>query len=233
VITVSGLLRPVVVPEEFCRDWTLPPLAYALLIRLATAEPGSIKTVDEAAPGVADSDVADAVDLLIERGHLLRRSDGVVTLRLARSDRMECAKKSPVAPEVSHNVCALYRWFDANRILLYVGITKNPKQRFKAHAKSARWYTLAVGGPTIEWLPSRAAAVKAETLAIIKEEPIFNRNPDNRDGVERNLRKYLEGIGRPDLMPTEYVNASSATRHPRRGTPEWARRYGKYMDGPT
>lgn len=70
---------------------------------------------------------------------------------------------------------ALYRFFDASGVLLYVGITDNPSKRWNEHAisKRATWWS-TVAKKTLEWYPSRDAADAAETQAINVERPLHN-----------------------------------------------------------
>lgn len=71
---------------------------------------------------------------------------------------------------------ALYRLYGAEDQLLYVGISHDPDGRWEIHkplyAEDSR--RPAVVRRTVEWLPSRAAAEKAEIEAIKTEKPIYN-----------------------------------------------------------
>jgi predicted GIY-YIG superfamily endonuclease len=67
----------------------------------------------------------------------------------------------------------LYRFFDAGEQLLYIGITANPPQRFKAHQTEKGWWD-AVSGIRIETFESRAQLVEAERVAIQAERPLYN-----------------------------------------------------------
>lgn len=68
---------------------------------------------------------------------------------------------------------ALYRLFDAEGQLLYVGITTDPEHRWKRHAMFVQWWGL-VARRTVEWLPSWPDAMAAEKRAIQSEGPRFN-----------------------------------------------------------
>lgn len=71
---------------------------------------------------------------------------------------------------------ALYRLYGAEDQLLYAGISHDPDGRWEIHkplyAEDSR--RPAVVRRTVEWLPSRAAAEKAEIAAIKTEKPIYN-----------------------------------------------------------
>lgn len=70
-------------------------------------------------------------------------------------------------------MCALYRMFDDRDRLLYVGITGDLGQRLGEHSFK-RWFPL-VERITLEWLPTRAAALLAEKRAISTERPRYNK----------------------------------------------------------
>lgn len=76
---------------------------------------------------------------------------------------------------------ALYRKYDSNGALLYVGISMDPKHRDTVHGVLSPW-AKHVERTEIEWLPDRTSALEAETIAIRDEDPIFNvsksRHPD-------------------------------------------------------
>lgn len=70
---------------------------------------------------------------------------------------------------------ALYRLFNADGDLLYVGISANLSQRWKNHeVYSGRWWPL-VTRKTIEWYADRYLALAHEFLAIYYEQPQHNR----------------------------------------------------------
>jgi len=70
---------------------------------------------------------------------------------------------------------AVYRFFDAESQLLYVGITSSPRARFFQHRNSAAWWGEADHErTTIQWYGSRIEAVSVEAAAIRDEKPRFN-----------------------------------------------------------
>jgi hypothetical protein len=68
---------------------------------------------------------------------------------------------------------ALYRFFDAEGRLLYVGIAHDPEKRWATHRLYQGWWHL-VANKTHEWFPDRAAAKAAEDKALIDEMPRFD-----------------------------------------------------------
>lgn len=71
---------------------------------------------------------------------------------------------------------ALYRFFDAEGILLYVGITNSPSRRFSEHCHKPWWGE--VEDIEVDWFTCRWEAEDAEQCAIWQEHPRYNRaNP--------------------------------------------------------
>lgn len=87
---------------------------------------------------------------------------------------------------------ALYRYFDADDGLLYIGISRDPDARWTAHLyeSKAPWCQLAAAR-TLEWHPSRDEAARAEIAAIRAERPRFNGS-----------HNYAEAAFDPALWPT-------------------------------
>jgi predicted GIY-YIG superfamily endonuclease len=67
----------------------------------------------------------------------------------------------------------LYRIFDKNDQLLYIGITSARKMRFQAHARIQPWWWRARTF-TQESYSDRDSAARAEWDAIRREVPIYN-----------------------------------------------------------
>lgn len=67
----------------------------------------------------------------------------------------------------------LYRYFDANDRLLYVGIAFDVLKRAQGHRRHAAWWSQAATY-TEELYPTRTAAEAAEAEAIRAEAPLFN-----------------------------------------------------------
>ena len=70
---------------------------------------------------------------------------------------------------------ALYRLYDVDDRLLYVGVAFNPEARWKQHAryKADLWWH-EVQRKTVQWFFSRLDALHAETAAIKTELPRYN-----------------------------------------------------------
>jgi predicted GIY-YIG superfamily endonuclease len=67
----------------------------------------------------------------------------------------------------------LYRHYDADGALLYVGISASSVGRLVSHRAKSRWFDL-VTRVDIERFTTRAEALRAERSAIANERPIFN-----------------------------------------------------------
>ena len=67
----------------------------------------------------------------------------------------------------------LYRHFDSNGILLYVGISLNSAYRQEQHRKNSAWF-YSIARIEVERFASRDEASAAERAAIKSEFPLFN-----------------------------------------------------------
>jgi hypothetical protein len=78
--------------------------------------------------------------------------------------------KDPSLPKPT----TLYRFYDADDRLLYVGITEHLAHRTRDHRHGALWWDDAVRS-TLERFPSRPEAKSAESRAILTEDPLHNK----------------------------------------------------------
>lgn len=86
------------------------------------------------------------------------------------STALEMSGQLPTRPAPGH--VALYRFFDADGALLYVGICDEPVKRWYSHAD--KWWWPQVERFHVLWLPSRNEALARETEAIRTEKPLHN-----------------------------------------------------------
>ncbi|MGH3584847.1 MAG: GIY-YIG nuclease family protein [Pseudonocardia sp.] len=75
---------------------------------------------------------------------------------------------------------ALYRFYDTDQHLLYVGITGQPRERWVKHRRSAPWW-LAAAYVAVEIHPTEWQALNSERAAIRSERPQFNKR-SNKGG---------------------------------------------------
>lgn len=76
----------------------------------------------------------------------------------------------PIDPR---RLTTLYRLFDGDGQLLYVGTSVDPQNRWEQHAREKLWWS-SVARATVEWYPDRTSAMAAELAAIKAEGPLHN-----------------------------------------------------------
>jgi hypothetical protein len=76
----------------------------------------------------------------------------------------------------------LYRAFDGDGRLLYVGISLNALNRLSEHKRSSGWFG-HVARVEVEHMPSREFAASAEIHAIRTERPLWNVTHNSPDGA--------------------------------------------------
>lgn len=77
------------------------------------------------------------------------------------------------AAEIRQGPTAVYRWYDADDRLVYVGVSNNPAARADQHSREKPWWT-QVARCEVAWFPSRPEALVAERAAIQTEMPTLN-----------------------------------------------------------
>ncbi|WP_309318846.1 GIY-YIG nuclease family protein [Streptomyces salinarius] len=83
----------------------------------------------------------------------------------------------------------VYRLWDAEGHLLYIGASYDPERRLQGHRDKPWW--LAVARSAVEWHETRAAAYRAELDAIVAEGPLHNAYGTGRQTT--GLRSRAEG----------------------------------------
>lgn len=94
---------------------------------------------------------------------------------------------------------ALYRWFDWDDRLLYVGITRDMAARQESHAKASSWGRFAARC-VVERYPNRECVEYAEREAIQAERPFFNHVHNDTPEARQRLVAYLVEQGHLDLL---------------------------------
>lgn len=82
---------------------------------------------------------------------------------------------------------SLYRYYDVDDKLLYVGISHNPFAREVQHC--AQRDMMLVRFVEIEWFPDRPTAEAAERVAIDRERPVWNVTHQHKKRVVRETPK--------------------------------------------
>jgi hypothetical protein len=68
---------------------------------------------------------------------------------------------------------ALYRLFDSEGRLLYVGIAFDPQARWLGHSSTKSWWN-EVERREVEWHDTRSHALAVESNVILNEAPLYN-----------------------------------------------------------
>jgi predicted GIY-YIG superfamily endonuclease len=94
---------------------------------------------------------------------------------------------------------ALYRWFDHDQRLLYIGITRDLATRQDSHARNSSWGRFAAYC-TVERYPTRDDVETMERHAIKREQPLFNHTHNDTPEARQRLVAYLVEQGHLDLL---------------------------------
>lgn len=94
---------------------------------------------------------------------------------------------------------ALYRWFDWDDRLLYVGITRSLATRQESHSVKSSWSRFAARC-AVERAPDRASVELMEYHAIKGEKPLFNHTHNDTPEARQRLIQYLAEQGHLDLL---------------------------------
>lgn len=85
---------------------------------------------------------------------------------------------------------AVYRFYDADGCLLYVGVAIDPKARFACHAREKVWWKDVDQTRTrIDWYPNRHSAITAENQALDTESPMHNVSGTTNLPVPSHMRE--------------------------------------------
>lgn len=85
----------------------------------------------------------------------------------------------------------LYRHFNGEGQLLYVGISLSAIQRLAQHKEHSDWFE-SIANVTIEQFDTREEALKAERAAIFHERPLHNIQ--HKHGADEKMRKANERL---------------------------------------
>ena len=118
--------------------------------------------------------------------------------------------------EIPH---AVYRLYNAERTLLYVGFTLNLRRRMEGHARD-KWWWPQVAHRTMVWYGSEWDARKAEAEAIDAEKPLHNCHgslPSAR--IVPRMEAAMAGTGRRSSLGTSADPHAQAMDQSRRPVP--------------
>jgi DNA-binding MarR family transcriptional regulator len=86
---------------------------------------------------------------------------------------------------------SLYRHFDSEGILLYVGVSLSQLNRLQQHSRNAKWFD-KITSVTIEHFETRELALEAEAIAIMEEEPLYNKTYNVKSTVRKQLGEFMQ-----------------------------------------
>lgn len=86
---------------------------------------------------------------------------------------------------------SLYRMYDADNQLLYVGISTGPVKRMEQHKSEKDWF-YEVRHIEIEWFENREQALLAESFAILRERPLHNSQRPPERKLKTTPKKALK-----------------------------------------
>ena len=89
----------------------------------------------------------------------------------------------------------VYRFFDEDSVLLYVGFTTDLGTRITAHGRQKAWWP-EVRSVQVERYNSRPDGLRAERVAILREQPVHNQaRYETLDGkTPRRTFRIAEGL---------------------------------------
>jgi predicted GIY-YIG superfamily endonuclease len=93
---------------------------------------------------------------------------------------------------------ALYRLYDAEDDLLYIGISRDPEKRFKAHAHDKNWWH-CVRYVDLTWFSNYPAARQAENAAHRSERPPYNGMGHTGLGWDIPALRYDDSADQADI----------------------------------
>lgn len=92
----------------------------------------------------------------------------------------------------------LYRFFDEDGALLYIGISESPLVRLDAHASTQPWWG-HVRSATFEHFGTRQEVLDAEVAAIRDERPAFNVEHNGDPRLSERLQAWDQRMQRRAL----------------------------------
>lgn len=115
----------------------------------------------------------------------------------------------------------VYRLFDANDVLLYVGCTGNLDARLTAHACTKKWWGDVVRHEA-DWYDTRGEALVAERAAITTEGPLYNNEIRSKTtdplGVRIKTIRDARGLSQERLARQLGVSLRTVIRYENSGS---------------
>lgn len=121
---------------------------------------------------------------------------------------------------------ALYRHYDVNGDLLYVGISLDAMRRLMQHRYKSDWYE-EICSIDLEWHATREHALEAERQAIEIEDPLFNVQGSTSRNRGRSRYGYVvleEPSGKFDGLYSSHYRAQEAVEFWNENRPDYEHR---------
>jgi excinuclease UvrABC nuclease subunit len=101
----------------------------------------------------------------------------------------------------------LYRHFDCNGTLLYIGISLSAISRTAVHIKTCEWAE-RIANISVHPYGTREEALEAEKIAITNEKPVFNIQHANRihSKTKKQKEKYVK-LEKPEQVYSSLASA--------------------------
>lgn len=194
-IVRSATDRMVVIDRSWICDMRLSPLELTLLVRAFTM-PDELSEWRDLVNDVQDLYITRAVDNLVRFGYLAVDGDG----NHAFVEPVQAFDQAvrPMLPQPVERG-AVYRYFDDNERLLYVGVSKVPDARDRTHRRSSPWFQF-VARRDVTWYSTQKEAEIAEARAIADEAPLFNVAGNACEASCVRLRDYLLAVNQPRML---------------------------------
>lgn len=120
--------------------------------------------------GWEDFSILEDADFVVNMEPVLNGNESLIKTTIQSPPRLDILPKHKDMPS---DETWLYRMFDQEGVLLYIGISKDAFARFSQHAKDKPWI-----GQVARWeresFATRNAALAAEKSAIKSEFPLYN-----------------------------------------------------------
>ena len=154
-----------------------------------------------------------------------------VATRHARQERTEVRRATAELVDafddrIDEGETFLYRWYDIDDRLLYIGITNDLDARRAYHKALSSWADFAVT-EKVESYPRREIALGVEAAVIIAEQPLFNHVHQDTPEARERLVRYLVEKERFDLLAPAVTRGAVRDRkkagasHDRKSKPDW------------
>lgn len=125
----------------------------------------------------------------------------------------------------------LYRHFDKDGQLLYVGISFGAIARLQAHKRDADWFD-KIARVDIQKFPTIEAAKKAERKAIQREKPLHNRHRYIQKPKKKVRKKPAKQIAKPKRMPVLHDRPSAYEKYVAESAVELKKLESRYHSDP-